>query len=145
MLRPPGVGGVKACAGDSASRVPSSAASGVPSVIQQRPGETSPSNVSRYWSISVGMRSTSIGAVCCPLTVALPVVGGDALPVVGAERDGRQAGVVVEVAHRVVRPGVADGDGLLHLVAADDDRVAVDLGVGPVPLLVLAGDGEALH
>src|SRR5688572_2131543 len=117
MLRPPGVGGVKACAGVSASSAPSTADSGGPSVIQTRPGVTSPSKVSRYWSIRVGISSTSMGAASGLMTVALPVVGGDALPVVGAERDGGKAGVVVEVAHGVVRPRVADGDRLLHLLA----------------------------
>ena len=40
---------------------------------------------------------------------SLPVIGGDAGPVVGAEGRGGQAGLVVQVADRVVGPGVADG------------------------------------
>lgn len=66
-------------------------------------------------------------------------------PVVGAERRQREAGAVVHVAHGVVGPGVAYGDGVGHGVAPDFDGALVDdFGVRPDEFFVLAGDGETL-
>src|SRR5687768_796363 len=50
----PGTGEAIACCAVNGSIVPNTALCGVPSVIQHIPGVTSPSNVSRNWSISTG-------------------------------------------------------------------------------------------
>src|SRR5688500_6339864 len=50
----PGTGEASACCAVNGSIVPNTALCGVPSVIQHIPGVTSPSNVSRNWSISTG-------------------------------------------------------------------------------------------
>ena len=39
-------------------------------------------------------------------------------PIVGPKRRHRQAGLVVQIAHRVVGPGVAHRDGIGHIFAA---------------------------
>src|SRR5262245_10398324 len=59
------------------------------------------------------------------------------------ERRCRQALLVEEIAQRVAGPPVAHRHRLVNLIAPDDDRVAFDLGLGGVELLVRAGDGEA--
>ncbi len=71
--------------------------------------------------------------------------GGEHRPVVGAEGRGRQALAVAQRRLRVVGPGVADGHGLRHGGRGDDDRLAVDAGLGPVPPTVDPRDGEALR
>src|SRR5258707_12343685 len=62
---------------------------------------------------------------------------------VGAERAGRQAGAVVQIANRMVGPAVANRDGLGNGLAGGGDRSAIDGGLRLIELLVLAGDSEA--
>ena len=64
----------------------------------------------------------------------------DALPGVGAERPRGQAFFVGQVRLRVVAPGKPHGHRLRHLVAVNDDRLALDLGRGVNELLIGAGD-----
>ena len=64
---------------------------------------------------------------------------------VGAERRGGKVLLVPEVAQRIVRPAVPDRDGVLDPIAADDDRIALDLGLGIDELAVRAGDRETLE
>src|SRR5258708_39412263 len=65
--------------------------------------------------------------------------------VVGAERAGRQAGAVVQIANRMGGPAVANRDGLGNGLAGDDDRSAIHGGLGGIELLVLSADREARH
>src|SRR5258707_9757224 len=71
-------------------------------------------------------------------------LGGHAGPVVGPEGGHGEAFLAVEVADRVVGPGVADGDRVGDLVRPDLDLVlADDLRLGPDELAVAGRDGEA--
>src|ERR1035437_3882829 len=71
-------------------------------------------------------------------------------PGIGPERDCRQACAVIQGRRGVGLPGIT---GLLrvgNLGRGDDDRVTLDAGIGPVPLLILTSDRElfqlcALH
>ena len=76
-------------------------------------------------------------------TLLLP--GRNDRPVVSAERRGRQACAVREIAVRVIQPGIAHGDWREHIRAADDDCRAIHLGGGGLPLLICSGDLEALQ
>jgi hypothetical protein len=69
----------------------------------------------------------------------------DSGEVIGPERGGGQAILVPEVHDRIIRPAVADGDGLGDVLGMDDDRVAFDLSLGVDELVILARDGEAFQ
>ena len=64
---------------------------------------------------------------------------------VRAERRGGQAGGVDQIDRRVVGPAVTHGDGAGHLRGGDNDFVAVDDRVRPVPWTILAADGKPLE
>src|SRR3954452_19094197 len=71
-------------------------------------------------------------------------LGGRPGPVVGPEGGHGEALPAIEVADRVVSPGVADGDRVGDLVRPDLDLVrADDLGFGLDELAVARGDREA--
>ena len=59
---------------------------------------------------------------------------------VGAEGGGGETVFVGEVRHGVVAPGEADCYGLGYLIAVDDDRSAVNRGLGRQELLILPGN-----
>src|SRR5690606_20463958 len=64
-------------------------------------------------------------------------------PIICPERRRRQAIAIVQVRPlRIIRPRVAHGDRLAHLVAPDHDGFALDLGIRPHELPVAAGDRE---
>ena len=95
---------------------------------------------------AVRMRLNAIGAPQAVAHGRYRASHGHARPVVGAERRHRQADVVVQIAHRIVGPGVANGDGTRNRVAPHGDLVrGDDLGLGPDPAAIAARDGEALH
>src|SRR5690242_15592623 len=73
-----------------------------------------------------------------------PLAGRHARPVVGTEGGDREAVAAVQVAVRVVGPGVADGDRVADLVRPDLDLVlADDAAFRPDEFPVDARDGEA--
>ena len=63
-------------------------------------------------------------------------------PVVGAKRDGWQAGAIEQRGERVGLPGVTRRDGIWHRGGGNDDSIAVELSVGPVPNMIFARDRE---
>src|SRR5262245_11673001 len=68
----------------------------------------------------------------------------NALPIVRAERRQRQTLAAIYVAHRVVRPGIANRCWIGNLVAGNLDLVvAHEFRVGPNELPILAGDCKA--
>ncbi len=73
----------------------------------------------------------------------MAVPGGQGI-IVGPERRGREVVSVAEVTPGGICPVVADGNRIRHLVAGNDDGVAVNLGIGPIEGFVLARDDEAL-
>ena len=82
--------------------------------------------------------------------LSMPLLLGAFLPIIRAERHGGQAGSVVERGQRIGLPGITGRHRLGHLGRRNHDRITVNPGVGPVPLVVLSGDGEfaqlvALH
>src|SRR5579875_2361230 len=70
----------------------------------------------------------------------LVVVSGDLRPVVGAEGEGGETGAVIKVALWVVGPSVSNGYGVGNVGRGEHHAVPFDLGVGPVPLFIGAGD-----
>ena len=63
--------------------------------------------------------------------------------IIGAEGGSGQSRAIIEIAGRVVRPGVTDCHRLRHLVRPDLDRCgANDLCFGGEKLVVARGDGE---
>src|SRR5665213_525291 len=64
------------------------------------------------------------------------------LPFIGAEGAGWKAGAVEERGDGIGLPGVAHFLRVRHVRRGDDDGVALNARVGPVELLVIAGDGE---
>ena len=71
---------------------------------------------------------------------ALFALSCDTGPTVSAEWTGGQILLIVEIAYRVVRPGVAHGNGFGDLIATDYNRVAINLCIGPDELSVGPGD-----
>src|SRR3954451_5029981 len=77
-------------------------------------------------------------------SLASLALGGDAGPVVGPERGRGEPLAAIEVANRVVGPGVADGHRVGDLVRPDLDLVlADDPRLRPDELPVARRDGEA--
>src|SRR5436190_12001470 len=62
---------------------------------------------------------------------------------VGAERTGRQAGLVDQIAGGIVRPGVAHSGGIRHLLTRHHHSITVDPRFGRHEVPIPTGDGEA--
>ena len=69
---------------------------------------------------------------------------GDPFPAIRAEGGGRQVFAVLQVADRILCPGVADRNGIGHRVAPDFDLVgADDASLGIDKFLVLSGNRKS--
>src|SRR5579872_6651559 len=68
---------------------------------------------------------------------------GDAGPIVGSERHGRQSCRIGEVTGGVVRPGVSYCFGSRYFIAMNNYFVAGRNGVRPIELSILTCDGKA--
>jgi len=60
-------------------------------------------------------------------------------PVVRAERRSRQTFLIIEIAYRVVRPGITHSNGLIYLVTADFNGIAIDFCISPNKFTVSPG------
>jgi hypothetical protein len=87
---------------------------------------------------------TALPAVTIARKCLLVIISILFLPSVRAEGRGWQAFVIVQIAviagHGI---RISDGDRLGHCGVGDDHGLAIDDGIGPSPLLVFPGDGEA--
>src|SRR5262245_16540949 len=72
----------------------------------------------------------------------------DVIPTISAERGGREAGGILQIAAhalRIIVPRVTDGDGHGHFRSSDEDAVAVNFGFGIDELVIIRGDLKPLQ
>src|SRR4051794_20516271 len=98
---------------------------------------------SAQWTLRRPARSIASSRTSVRIRWESFALGGDAGPIVGPEGGQGEALLAVEVADRVVGPGVADGDRVGDLFRPDLDLVlAHDLRLGLVEPPVARRDGE---